>query len=163
MSGDTITRIHAVLTTLTPLLDAAMPEGATPDETVAVWDGPRLGEWPWQIVVLGLSDDPRANPPYTCRYQQQDGLGRARYVETFAIRTLVSVSVGQDDAIAAARARVVEILGAIDTVLGEHQVERGVWDEIGVGDTQIDWFTTPSEHGGVNVSAFVSIEGSAIL
>lgn len=161
--SDPITRIHAVLTTLTPLLGDAMPAGATPDETVAVWDGPRLGEWPWQIVVLGLSDDPQANPPYTCRYTEQDGLGRPRYVEVFAIRTLVSVSVGQDDAIPAARARVVEILGAIDTVLGDHQVVRGVWDDIGIGDTQIDWFTRPSEHGGVVVWAFVSIEGSAIL
>lgn len=158
-----LTRIHAVLTTLTPLLEAAVPDGATARERVVVWDGPRLGEWPWQVVVLGLSQDNGGTNAYTCRYTRQDGLGAPRYLEHFAIRTFVSVSLAADDAAPQARARVVEILDSIDAALRANPVVQGVWDDIGVGDTDIEWQMAPGEDFGTNVSAFVSIEGSAIL
>lgn len=157
MTTPTITRIHDVLTQLTPLIAGAVPEG------VKVWDGPRLAEFPEELVLLGFSSDPQTTPPYTCRYAQQDGMGAHRYVETFAIRALVSVTVRGDEAVAAARGRAVEIIEAIDTVLRAHQVLRGVWDDIGVGDTEIEWFPIPLDLSGTNVSAFMSIEGTALL
>ena len=142
MNGSPTTRIGEVLPALAELATAAVAPLVTADDPIQVMDGPQLGEQPWQLVVLGVTDSPDI-APYTTRYDQQDGLGAPRYVEVAAVRCLVSVARGDDDLVAA-RDRVVAIVAALDTALraGHHLV--GVWDDAGFGPDAWQWYPAPT-------------------
>lgn len=160
MSGSPTTRIGDVLPALAALATAAVAPLITADEPIAVMDGPQLGEQPWQLVILGVTDSPDI-APYTTRYEQQDGLGTPRYVEVSAVRCLVSVARGDDDLVAA-RDRVVAIVAALDTALRAAHHLAGVWDDAGFGPDAWQWYPAPTPTGAT-VAVFFSLEVQALL
>lgn len=160
MSGSLTTRIGDVLPALAALAEVAVAPLVTSDDPIAVMDGPQLGEQPWQLVVLGVTDSPDI-PPYTTRFELQEGLGAPRYVEVVAVRCLVSVARGDDDLVAA-RDRVVVIVTALDTALraGHHLV--GVWDDAGFASDAWQWYPAPTP-AGASVVVFFTLEVSSLL
>lgn len=157
MTAPTITRIGAVLTGLTTLATTAL---ADVDPKIEVLDGPRLGELPWRHLMLGITE-PTGPAPYTTHYVRQDGLGAPRYVEEWEIRCGLCLAHGDND-VASLRAEAVEVLGLLDAALRAAHVSRGVWDDAGLGEADMQWFPFPNQ-SGATVLVYFSIEGSSLL
>lgn len=157
---DLVTRLDQVLPALVEIVREAVGPLATDEAPIEVLDGPRLGELPWRVVVIGLTDTPDT-PPYTTRYEAQDGLGRPRYVEVASVRCLVSVARGDDDLLAA-RAEAIAIVAALAAALRDHHTNPGVWDGAGFAGDAWAWYPMPTENGAT-VAVFFSLEVETLL
>jgi len=152
-----ITRVPAVLEKLVEVATAAL---ADVEPAVVVMDGPRLGELPWRHLMLGITDSPDT-APYSTHYTRQDGLGRPRYVEEWTVRCGLCLADGGDD-LAGLRAEAAELLGLLDAALGDAHVTEGVWDDVGLGEADMQWYAVPNKAGST-VLVYFSIEGSSLL
>lgn len=158
MTVPPISRIPAVLDGLAEVVEDAL---ADVDDPIEVLDGARVGELPWRHLMLGVTDSPDS-APYTTQYERQDGLGAARYVESWEVRCGLCLAAGDTFALKGLRAEVAGVLQLIDEALrGSHRLVD-VWDDAAIGDAPMTWFPVLGPQGAT-VAVFFSIEGRSVL
>jgi len=158
MSAPPISRIDAVIDELATVLAAALADLSDP---VEILDGARVGELPWRHLMLGVTDSADV-APYTTRYERQDGLGAARYVEAWEVRCGLCLAAGDTFALKGLRAEAAGVLQLLDTALRAAHRRGGVWDDAAIGDAEMAWYPVLNERGAT-VVVFFSLEGRSVL
>ncbi len=147
----TLTRVPDVVDALLTILEDA--------SGLQVLDGPHLGEVMDEAIVVGLTEGDDA-PGYSVSVDRLPGLGAPRYLESWTVRSLLTLTSG-DTGMGALRTRAAEILADLDAALRSAHVEDGVWQRASLADG-MEW--VPVQHeGGVTLSVFFRVAGASLL
>lgn len=161
MAGDILTRVGDVVEAILAIAEHLAQDmvDADPENQLEVHDGPALEVLYDRALVLGLTDGPD-NPGYRSSIDRAQGMGR-RKVETVTVHCLLTLSTGDDDAIARLRSQCSTVMRELDERLRTDDVVTRPWQRVAVlGDGE--W--VPLLHqAGSTVNVLFDIEAECLL
>lgn len=161
MPAQTLTRVCEVLDAVLAISRALADDLAQddPDARVDVHDGPSLSELYQRALIIGLTDGPD-NPGYRAATERAQGMGR-RKTETVTVHCLLTLSTGDDDALAQMRSQASELMALLDERLRADDVTERPWQRAAVlGDA--DWVGLLHDEGST-LNVLFDLEAVCLL
>lgn len=159
--ADILTRVGDVVDAVLEISKALATELAQedPEQRIDVHDGPALAVLYERALIVGMTDGPD-NPGYRSVIDRAQGMGR-RKTETVTVHCLVTLSTGDDDAIARLRSEASAVMRDLDEQLRSDDVVERPWQRIAVlGDA--DWVPLVHDEGST-VNVLFDIEAVCLL
>lgn len=161
MAADVLTRVGEVIDAILAISRALATElvGEDPEQRFDVHDGPSLTVLYERALIIGMTDGPD-NPGYRSVIDRAQGMGR-RKTETVTVHCLLTLSTGDDDAIARLRSQASSLMRRLDEQLRTDEVTERPWQRVAVlGDA--DWVPLLHDEGST-VNVLFDIEAACLL
>lgn len=158
---DTLTRVGDVVAAILHVAQdlAAALVTDNPDLPLEVHDGPSLGVIYDRALIIGLPDG-ADNPGYRATTERAQGMGR-RKTETVTVHCLLTLSTGDDDAMADLRSQALTVMRYLDASLRSEDPIDEPWQRVAVlGDA--DWVGLLHQEGST-LNVLFDVEAVCLL